>query len=65
MRKTSLVASKPVETIVTTRGAGHSSTEREVLAGTAHDVKDEAAENVNRGRIANRHHLRDSVIAPV
>ena len=36
------LASKPVET---TRGAGDS--ERGALADTEHDVKDEAAENVN------------------
>ena len=54
------LASRPVETVVTTRGAGDS--ERGAFADTEHDVKDEAAENVNMGRIANRHHLRDSVI---
>ena len=53
------LASGPVETVVTTRGAGDS--ERGAFADTEHDVKDEAAENVNMGRIANRHHLRDSV----
>ena len=53
------LASKPVETVVTTRGAGDS--EREAFADTEHDVKDEAAENVNMGRTANQHHHRDSV----
>ena len=48
------LASKPVETVVTTRGVkprycDSTSTEREVLADTAHDVKDEAAGNVNVG----------------
>ena len=58
------LASRPVETVVTTRGAGDSTIEREAFADTEHDVKDEAAEteNVNMGRIANRHHLRDSVM---
>ena len=56
------LAGKLIQTVVTTRGAGEStSTEREVLADTAHDVKDEAAENVNMGGIANQHHPRDSV----
>ena len=54
------LASRPVETVVTTRGAGDSV--REVHADTEHDVKDEAAENVNMGRTANQHHHRDSVI---
>ena len=53
------LASRPVETVVTTRGAGDSV--REVHTDTEHDVKDEAAENVNMGRIANRHYLCDSV----
>ena len=55
------LASRPVETVVTTRGAGDSTTEREVLADTEHDVKDEAAENVNMGGIANQHHPCNSV----
>ena len=48
------LASKPVETTrgVDTYDRDSTSTEREVLADTAHDVKDEAAENVNMGRIA-------------
>ena len=53
------LASRPVETVVTTRGAGDSG--REAFADTEHDVKDEAAENVNMGGIANQHHPRDSV----
>ena len=53
------LASRPVETVVTTRGAGDS---ERGAADTAHDVKDEAAENVNMGRTANQHHHRDSVI---
>ena len=56
------LASKPVETVVTTRGAGDStSTEREVLADTAHDVKDEAAENVKMDGTADQETLRNSV----
>ena len=54
------LASRPIETVVTTRGAGDS--ERGAFADTEHDVKDEAAENVNMGRTANQHHHRDSVI---
>ena len=41
------LASRPVETVVTTRGAGDS--ERGAFADTEHDVKEEAAENVNMG----------------
>ena len=52
------LASRPVETVVTTRGAGDS---ERGAADTAHDVKDEAAENVNMGRTAKRDDLRDSV----
>ena len=56
------LASKPIETVVTTRGAGEStSTEREVLADTAHDVKDEAAENVKMGGTADQKIARNSV----
>ena len=51
------LASKPVET---TRGAGDS--ERGAFADTEHDVKDEAAENVNMGGTADQKILRDSVI---
>ena len=59
------LASKPVETVVTTRGAGNSTlTQREVLADTAHDVKDEAAENVKMGGTANQDHPRNSVKTP-
>ena len=54
------LASRPVETVVTTRGAGDSV--REVRTDTEHDVEDEAAENVNMGGIANQHHPRDSVM---
>ena len=53
------LASRPVETVVTTRGAGDSV--REVHADTEHDVEDEAAENINMGRTASQHHHCDSV----
>ena len=58
------LASKPVET---TRGVDphdrdSTSTEREVLADTAHDVKDEAAENVKMGGTADQKIARNSVI---
>ena len=48
------LASKPVETTrgVDTYDRDSTSTEREVLADTAHDVKDEAAENVKMGGTA-------------
>ena len=53
------LASRPVKTVVTTRGAGDF--ERGAFADTEHDVKDEAAENVKMGGIANQHHPCDSV----
>ena len=53
------LASRPVETVVTTRGAGDS--EREAFADTEHNVKDEAAENVNMGRTADQKIPRNSV----
>ena len=55
------LASKPVETTRGVEPQRDLTSEREVLSDTAHDVKDEAAENVNMGRIANRHHPGDSV----
>ena len=53
------LASRPVETVVTTRGAGDS--ERGAFADTEHDVKEEAAENVNMGGTAEQKIPRNSV----
>ena len=57
------LASKPVET---TRGVDSldrdSTSEREVLADTAHDVKDGAAENVKTGGTADQKIPLNSVI---
>ena len=53
------LASRPVETVVTTRGAGDF--ERGAFADTEHDVKDEAAENVNMGGTADQKIPRNSV----
>ena len=53
------LASRPVETVVTTRGAGDS--ERGAFADTEHDVKEEAAENVNMGGTADQKIPRNSV----
>ena len=57
------LASKPVETTrgVDTYDRDSTSTEREVLADTAHDVKDEAAENVNMGGTAEQKIPHNSV----
>ena len=57
------LASRPVETVVTTRGAGDS--ERGAFADTEHDVKEEAAENVNMGGTAEQKIPRNSVIIVV
>ena len=57
------LASKPVETTrgVETKDPVSQTTEGAGFVDPAHDVKDEAAENVNMGRIANRDHPGNSV----
>ena len=55
------LASKPVETTRGVKPQHDSMSEREVLADTAHDVKDEAAENVKMGGTADQKIARNSV----
>ena len=55
------LASKPVETTRGVEPQHDSTSEREVLADTAHDVKDEAAENVKMGGTADQKIARNSV----
>ena len=57
------LASKQVETTrgVETKGSGSASAGREAFAETAHDVQDEAAENVKMGGTAEERNARNSV----
>ena len=56
------LASKPVETTRGVEPQRDLTSEREVLSDTAHDVKDEAAENVKMGGTADQKIPRYSVI---
>ena len=60
------LASKPVETTrgVETKDSVSPTTEGAGFVDPAHDVKDEAAENVKMGGTANQDHPRNSVKTP-